>query len=59
LTRRDVRGQTAYAVVQRLRGPDVIASVTPYATRYARLTPSIRNSPAEVEGVIAAVAVVP
>jgi isopenicillin-N epimerase len=52
----DVRGLTADSVVERLRGRNVIASVTPYATRYARLTPSIRNSAAEVERVIDEVA---
>jgi isopenicillin-N epimerase len=52
----DVQGQSADSVVERLRRRAVIASVTPYATRYARLTPSIRNSPQEVDRVLAEVA---
>lgn len=30
----------------------VIASTTPYATSYARLTPGLLNSPAEVDTVL-------
>jgi isopenicillin-N epimerase len=35
--------------VQRLRDRRIIASVTPYATPFARLTPSIRNTEEEIE----------
>jgi isopenicillin-N epimerase len=52
----DVQGQSGDAVVEKLRQRNVIASVTPYATRYARLTPSIRNSPQEIERVLSEVA---
>lgn len=42
-------------VVDRLRERDIIASVTPYATSYARLTPAIVNDQAEVDLVLEAV----
>ena len=41
-----------YAAVRRLRERRVIASVTPYAARYMRLAPNIRNSSAEVDAVL-------
>jgi isopenicillin-N epimerase len=42
-------------VVGRLREKQIIASVTPYAVRHARLTPSIRNTPEEIERVLSEV----
>jgi isopenicillin-N epimerase len=51
----DVEGMNPWDAVRRLRDEQVIASVTPYAVRYARLTPSIRNSPEEVDRALAAV----
>lgn len=48
----DVIGMNPYAAVRRLRERRVIATVTPYAARYVRLAPSIRNSPAEVDAVL-------
>lgn len=45
----DVEGMSPQAVVSRLREKRIIATVTPYANSYARLAPSIRNSPAEIE----------
>ncbi|HEX6284728.1 MAG TPA: hypothetical protein VFZ71_07625 [Pyrinomonadaceae bacterium] len=39
---------TALGVVRRLRDRG-IATTTPYERSYARVTPSIRNSPAEIE----------
>lgn len=52
----DVNGMSPSDVVKRLRDSDgVIASVTPYAVRHARLTPSIRNTPDEVDRVLAAI----
>jgi isopenicillin-N epimerase len=48
----DVRGMSADNVVRRLRQRAIVASATPYAVRYARLTPSIRNTPEEVDRVL-------
>lgn len=48
----EVDGMSPYAAVNRLRERGVIATVTPYAARYVRLAPSIRNSPAEVDAVL-------
>jgi hypothetical protein len=39
-------------VVGHLREKGIVATTTPYAPSYARLTPSIRNSPAEIETVL-------
>jgi selenocysteine lyase/cysteine desulfurase len=47
-----VAGSTAQAAVRRLRDEHVIASVTPYAERHVRVTPSVRNSPEEVDRVL-------
>lgn len=38
-----------WTAVARLRERGLIATVTPNATRYVRLAPSVRNSPAEVD----------
>jgi isopenicillin-N epimerase len=48
----DVRGMSADNVVRHLRRRAIVASATPYAVRYARLTPSIRNTPEEVDRVL-------
>ena len=45
----DVDGLSAEVVVERLRRRHIIATTTPYATSYARLTPSIYNTPEEIE----------
>lgn len=52
----DVAGMGPERVVARLRERGVVATVTPYATPHARLSPSIRNSAAEVDAALAAVA---
>jgi isopenicillin-N epimerase len=52
LTCFDVNGINPWEVVDRLREKQIIASVTPYAVRHARLTPSIRNTPEEVDRVL-------
>ena len=39
-------------VVARLRDQNIIASVAPYARPHVRLTPSVRNTPAEIEAVL-------
>ena len=53
----EVEGQEPFDFVERLYARHrVVASVTPYATRYVRLGPSILNTPAEVDRVVRAVA---
>jgi selenocysteine lyase/cysteine desulfurase len=44
----EVQGLRPAEVVARLHERAIIASVTPYATRYARLSPSLLTSPEEV-----------
>ena len=39
-------------MVKRLHARRIIASVTPYATEYARLSPGILNTPEEMETVL-------
>jgi isopenicillin-N epimerase len=51
----EVAGMNAEQVVERLRMKQIIASVTPYATKYARLAPSLLTSPEEVDRTLAAV----
>jgi len=51
----DVQGFQAQQVVDRLRKKNIVSSVTPYKTLYARLSPGLLNSPAEVETTLAAV----
>jgi len=48
----DVNGFDPRGAMRRLRERNIIASVAPYATPHVRLTPSIRNSPAEIEAVL-------
>ncbi|MGQ0809881.1 MAG: aminotransferase class V-fold PLP-dependent enzyme [Nitrospiraceae bacterium] len=45
----EVEGLKPQEVVERLRQKRVIASVTPYATQYVRLAPSLLTSPQDVE----------
>jgi selenocysteine lyase/cysteine desulfurase len=53
----EVNGSDPFDVVDRLYARSrVVASVTPYATRYVRLGPSILNTPAEVDRAVRAVA---
>src|SRR5690606_26187120 len=49
----DIDGWGPTLVVARLRRARIIASAAPYATSHARLTPSIQNTPAEIDKVIA------
>jgi isopenicillin-N epimerase len=51
----DVEGMRPHAVVQRLRDRRIVATVTPYATMLARLTPSILNTESEIELALEAV----
>jgi selenocysteine lyase/cysteine desulfurase len=48
----DVEGISPGAVVHRLRERRIIASVAPYAVPHVRLTPSIQNTPAEIDTVL-------
>lgn len=45
----EVAGMEPRTVVEKLRQRGIVGSVTPYATRYARLAPSLLNSPQEIE----------
>jgi isopenicillin-N epimerase len=45
----EVAGLTPRTVVEGLRQRGIVGSVTPYATKYARLAPSLINSPTEIE----------
>jgi selenocysteine lyase/cysteine desulfurase len=45
----DVRGLAPPEVVARLRARRIIATVSPYVPSYARISPSILNTPEEVE----------
>lgn len=51
----DVRGMSPAQVVGRLRERGIIASRTPYAPSYARVTPGLINTPEEVDAALAAV----
>ena len=51
----DVAGLPAESAVARLRRRRIIASAAPYAIQHVRLTPSIMNSPAEVNLALAEV----
>ncbi|MCA3255447.1 MAG: aminotransferase class V-fold PLP-dependent enzyme [Alphaproteobacteria bacterium] len=48
----DVIGANPWDVVEALQAKQIYASVAPYRTPYVRLTPSIRNSPDEIETVL-------
>ena len=50
----DVQGMPAQQVVDALRKKNLIASVTPYKTQYARLSPGLLNNPGEVDAALAA-----
>ena len=51
----EVKGVSPEQVVARLYEQKIVASVTPYATRYARLAPSVLTSVAEVNTTLRAV----
>ena len=51
----EVAGLPPQGVVDRLHAASIVATVTPYATSYARLAPGLLNSPEEVDAVLAAV----
>lgn len=45
----DIDGMAQKDVVARLQAKKVIASTTPYQVSYARMTPGIWNTPADVD----------
>ena len=52
----EVAGLTPDKVVKRLHEGGIVASTTPYRPSYARLTPALVNSPAEIDKALAAIA---
>jgi selenocysteine lyase/cysteine desulfurase len=52
----EAAGRSADDVVRRLAARRIVASVTPYATRYVRLGPGIVNSPSEIAATVRAIA---
>jgi isopenicillin-N epimerase len=52
----EVKGMEPIPVVQRLLQKKIVASITPYATLYARLSPSLLTSPKDVDLTLKAVA---
>jgi isopenicillin-N epimerase len=52
----EVKGMEPIPVVQKLHEKKIVASITPYATLYARLSPSLLTSPEEVDLTLKAVA---
>lgn len=51
----DVEGMSPREVVGKLRQRNVIATTTPYAQSHARLSPSVRNSPEEIQFTLQAI----
>ena len=51
----ELAGLSPQGVVDRLHAAGIVATVTPYATSYARLAPGLLNSPEEVDQVLAAI----
>ena len=54
----DVNGMPPKAVVKRLLERRIVASTTPYGTSYARLAPSLVNTPEEIETALREIRVV-
>jgi isopenicillin-N epimerase len=52
----EVRGVAPQEVVDHLLGRGIVATVTPYAQSYARVGPSILNTPAEIDRALRALA---
>ena len=50
----DLDGMSARSAVGALRQREIVASTTPYAVEYLRFSPSIRNTPEEVEAALRA-----
>jgi selenocysteine lyase/cysteine desulfurase len=51
----DVAGRAPQEVVDRLAARRIVATVTPYATSYARLAPGLINTPQDVDTVLQAI----
>ena len=51
----EVKGQTPQAIVEALLKQRIIASTSPYAVTYARLSAGLMNTPGEVDQAVAAV----
>ena len=51
----EVKGVPPPEVVKRLHARHILASVTPYATEYARFSPGILNTPEEIDTTLAAI----
>jgi selenocysteine lyase/cysteine desulfurase len=51
----EVAGLRPHQIVEKLRQRKIVGSVTPYATKYARLAPSLLNSPQEIDITLEAV----
>ncbi len=51
----EVAGLTPRQVVEKLRQRKIVGSVTPYATKYTRLAPSLLNSQQEIDITLAAI----
>jgi isopenicillin-N epimerase len=51
----EVAGLAPRQVVEKLRQRGIVGSVTPYAMQYARLAPSLLNSPGEIEKTLGAI----
>lgn len=49
----EVAGLAPRTVVEKLRQRGIVGSVTPYATKYVRLAPSLINSPGEIDHTLA------
>ncbi len=48
----EVRNLPAAEIIKRLHARKIVASVTPYATEYARFSPGILNTPEEIDSVL-------
>ncbi len=55
----DVKGAPPEKVVAFLLARGIVATVTPYAPSYARVSPSILNTPAEIERALRAIKLLP
>ncbi len=53
----EIPGKTPKAIVEHLATRKIVASETPYATSYARFSPSLLNTPEEVDRAVAEVRV--
>jgi isopenicillin-N epimerase len=51
----DVNGMQPKAVVKRLLQHRIVASTTPYGTSFARLAPSVVNTPNEIDATLRAI----